>query len=145
MPLSFTRSYKNHVCQSLCKSTSGRWHMMVKQCLTLVLNKGFPFPPTIQLIHLFDELEFIWMRSTEISPCLFSKAVAILLYIVDVVLLFKTKSTLTKATEQAIWAFYSLDVNLSMTKIMIFGHKKEIKPRDLLPRQGPNRDNSWIY
>ena len=97
-----------------------------------------PFSPLFGLY--IDELRTYLDEIDGNSPCLFNTSIGILLYVVDVVLLFKSGAHLQRLLNKLyeFFTFSSLDVNLSKTKIMMFGHKKEIKARGILPRQGPN-------
>ena len=68
--------------------------------------------------------------------------IAILLYVDDVVLLSKLGAGLQRLLNKLheFRTFSSLEVNLfNKTKIIIFvPDKRNLKPRGILPRQGPN-------
>ena len=84
-----------------------------------------PFPHIIRLKYI-DELETYLDKIDGDSPCLFDTVVAILLHVDDIVMLSKSGADLQRLLNKLFEFCTSscLDVNLSKTKIMIFGHNK---------------------
>lgn len=77
------------------------------------------------------------------SLWLLNTVAAVILYVDDVVLLSKSRSCSWRfqTKNMSFFTSSSFDVNLSKTKNMIFGWK-EVKPKNILPMQGPNWDKS---
>ena len=89
----------------------------------LVFKKDSPFPPRYSpctsMKNNLDEIDGD-------SPCLFDTVVAVLLYVDNVVLLFKPWACLQRILNK-IHEFHtspSLEVNIFRTQIMIFGRNK---------------------
>lgn len=95
----------------------------------MVSNKDAPFlsvSPDVFRLYI-DELEAYLHKIDGDFPCLFNTMITNLLYTKNVVMFSKTMSKFTK-TQQDVWICIpsSLHINLSKTKIAIFGQNTNI-------------------
>jgi hypothetical protein len=98
---------------------------MAKLMSNIDVKQGCFLSSTLLSMYI-DELEKYLDEISGDSPCSFDITVVILLYANDVVLLSKLGSSLRRLLNQLheFFTSSSLEVNLSKTKIMIFGHNK---------------------